>query len=106
MLAVVAASWGVSAAKHFGSYDAERVLHRPEELLARVEVAWSSPPPAGWTDAPLFLLHADERNVIVVAFAGSGWERRRPGVRSIRRDELREFVVTPASEVQPGGQYL
>jgi len=108
LLGLVSASWGLSAAKHFGSYDAERILHRPDELLARVELAWKGPPPAGWMDTTtLFLLHEDAETVVVVEFAAAkAWQRRSPRVRSIARGELRQLVISPPGGVQPGGPYL
>jgi hypothetical protein len=108
LLGIVAGSWGLSAAKHFGSYDAERILHRPEELLPRVELSWKGSPPAGWeTDRRLFLLHGDSQKVVVVEFIiGTGWERRTPRVTTIDLGELRHVVLLPRIAVQPGGQYL
>ena len=107
LLGIVAGSWGLSAAKHFGSYDAERILHRPQELLPRVELAWRGSPPQGWDAAePLFLFSEDGQIVVVVEFRGRGWERRTPRVRQILRSDLRQVVVSPQSEVQPGGQYF
>lgn len=108
LLGIVAGSWGLSAAKHFGSYDAERILHRPEELLPRVELSWKASPPAGWeAGRRLFLLHEDGQTVVVVEFTtGTGWERRAPRVHAIPRAELRHLVVSPRTAVQPGGQYL
>jgi len=108
VLGIVAGSWGLSAAKHFGSYDAERILHRPEELLPRVELSWKGLPPAGWeAGRHLFLLHGDSQTVVVVEFTtGTGWERRTPRVHTIGRGELRHVIVSPRTTVQPGGQYL
>ena len=108
LFAIVAGSWGLSAAKHFGSYDAERILHRPQQTLPRVELTWKGVPPTSWeAGGVLFLLHEDGQNVVVVEFiAGAGWERRTPRVHTVRRDELRHLVVSPRTSVQPGGQYL
>ena len=64
-------------------------------------------PPQGWDAAePLFLFSEDGQIVVVVDFRGSGWERRTPRVRQILRSDLRQVVVSPQSEVQPGGQYF
>jgi len=107
LFAIVIGSWGLSAAKHFGSYDAERILHLPEELLPRVELSWKGPPPGDWSEAPLYLLHEDTNRVVVVEFrAGERWKRRTPRVRSIPHPELRQVVVSPPGGVQPGGQFL
>ncbi|MCH7779629.1 MAG: hypothetical protein IH848_02180 [Acidobacteria bacterium] len=108
LLGMVTGSWGLSAAKHFGSYDAERILHRPDELLPRVELTWKESPPARWeAGGDLFLLHEDRLTLVVVEFtAGTGWERRMPRVHTIGRGELRHVVVSPRTAVQPGGQYL
>jgi hypothetical protein len=108
LLGIVAGSWGLSAAKHFGSYDAERILHRPQELLPRVELTWKGVPPASWeAGGVFFLLHEDEQNVVVVEFiSGAGWERHTPRVHTVSRGELRHIVVSPRSSIQPGGQYL
>ena len=105
---LVVGSWGLSAAKHFGSYDAERILHRPEELLPRVELSWKDPPPDSWdAGKPVFLLHEDSRVVVAVEFrSGTGWARRTPRIHTISRSELRQVVVAPRVTVQPGGQYL
>ncbi len=108
LLAVVVGSWGLSTAKHFGSYDAERILHRPEEVLPRVELSWKASPADVWeAGEPLFLLHEDREIVIVLEFtAGTGWQRRTPRTHTIARGELRHIAVTPRSAVQPGGQYF
>jgi hypothetical protein len=52
------------------------------------------------------LFSEDGQIVVVVEFSGSGWERRTPRVRQILRSDLRQVVVSPQSEVQPGGQYF
>jgi hypothetical protein len=107
LLAVVAGSWGLSAAKHLGSYDAERVLRGDQGLLPAVELTWKEQPPQPPGPATLFLLHETAETVIVVEFsAGPRWERRIPRVRLIPRSELRQLVISPPGGVQPGGQYL
>jgi len=44
---LVILAWSVSAAKHFGNYDAKRVLSDPAKYLSRVKLHYSSnaPPP-------------------------------------------------------------
>lgn len=106
LLALVVGSWGVSAAKHFGSYDAERILHRPDELLPRVALAWKGSPPAGWGPGPRHLLLERPGTVVVVELAeGPRWRRRTPLTRSIPRSEIRQLEVSPPRGVQPGGQW-
>ena len=104
LFGIVVGSWGLSAAKHLGSYDAERVLHRPVELLPGVELAWKGTPrnvEAGR------LLFSDARTVVVAVFPEvPPWNRGLPVVHMIPRDELALVSVSPATNVQPGGQYF
>ena len=108
LMGLLAGSWGISAAKHFGSYDAERVLHRPSELLPRVGLTWRVSAPPDWVPGErCFLLHADTGVVVVLEFDdGSPWARHRPTVHTIRRADLRHLVVSPDSTIQPGDQYF
>lgn len=108
LFGIVVGSWGLSAAKHFGSYDAERVLHRPRELLARIELTWKDPSAdvvAGGDD--LLLLFSGPRSIVVAAFRQApAWTRGRPVVHTISLDALERVAVFPATAVQPGGQYF
>ena len=108
LMVLLVGSWGISAAKHFGSYDAERILHRPTERLPRVSLTWRDPPPPDWVDGePLFLLHLDPARVVAVEFDQTPpWLRHRPVVHTMDRTDLRHFAVLSQTAVQPGGQYF
>jgi len=103
-------SWGVSSAKHFGAYDANRVLLDPERYLSQVRLELR--PGSTLPDAPgpadrLYLLAADAERLVV--WDPRGFDFARGGelrLLVVPRDEVRWFEARRPVGVQPGRQYL
>jgi hypothetical protein len=118
LFGIVIVSWGVSAAKHFGSYDANLALLSPSAQLARVEIRQrvrnetTDVSTDVTTDLPtdgrlLYLVHADRNRLIV--WDPSGFEYgRTPEVRTIvvRSDGVEWLEVRAGFQIQPGRMFL
>jgi hypothetical protein len=92
---IVLLSWGISTAKHSGSYDANRVVRDPS-LLPRVTIEGQP---------YSYLLHAGPRTLIL-------WDGQSPSedgelrTLEIPRDSQTRIERRKSFHVQPGGQYL
>ena len=102
---VLLVSWGISMAKHSGSFDAQQAMRRPTLHLARVQFSSSSEMPA--VSDRLFQLYAGPRTLVL-------WDAG--GFVYGRSTEVRTLVVPRSSvvwidarstfQLQPGGQYF
>ena len=95
---LLVASWGISAAKHFGSYDARRLLADPARWLQPISLDWRETP----TDslAGCYLLGVGEGQLLLLAPG--------PPRRVVRPDasQVRSWSVEAPRERQPGRQYF
>ena len=107
LLAIVLCSWGVSAAKHFGSFDANLVLRDPATHLSRVRLVTADRVPGLEPPAEAYLLHVNHESLVLWDPTGFDYGRSR---------DLRTFVVprrsvewveaTKSFSVQPGNRFL
>jgi hypothetical protein len=109
LFALIVFSWGISSAKHFGSYDANRAMLRTGQHLSLVRVALR---PGTRTELPssgdeLYLLHADRRSLIVWDRAGFVYGHSSElRILVIPRAEAEWFETRRAFEIQPSSQHF
>jgi hypothetical protein len=107
LLAIVLLSWAVSAAKHFGSYDANLVLRDPATHLSRLRLVLTDrasslePPP------DTYLLHANHQTLVLWDPAGFDYGHSRD-VRTliVPREAVEWIEATRSFDVQPGKRFL
>jgi hypothetical protein len=105
LAAIVLVSWGVSMAKHSGSFDAQQVMRRPGLHLSNVELSPSSELPT--TSGELFLLHTSPSSVLL--WDAGGFEfGRSTEVRTliVPRSSVVWIAVRRVFQLQLGGQLL
>ena len=95
---LLVASWGISAAKHFGSYDARRILADPDRWLQPISLEWRESPSDSLSGS--FLLGAGEGRLLLLDPG--------PPPRVVRPDagKIRSWSVEAPRERQPGRQYF
>ena len=107
LFAIVLFAWGISAAKHFGSYDANLAMLRPDDHLMQVTLYGQDGNEIGDPAATLYLIHAGPEWVIV-------WD---PGEFRYGISRVVRILSVPAKGVkrwegrrgfgvQPGGRFL
>lgn len=97
LFALIVVSWSLSAAKHFGSYDANRALRWPERHLTAITIHGDEP-----VKDRLFLLHANRDSLVL-------WDRQattEPRIVVVPRSEIDWLESTKEFSVQPGAQFL
>lgn len=98
---LVAASWAISAAKHFGSYDALRAMQAPDAYLSRVEIEGIAGEEGRW-----YLLAAGPDEVVLWRRPDAGAQADCVEVRVVPRESVPSLRLSRRRQVQPGGRYL
>jgi hypothetical protein len=113
LFVLVVAAWSISVAKHFGSFDANRAMLRPDSYFARVSLTMkasqaSAAPPDAPASTELYLVYANDRQLFVWDRAGFVFDRPRDTVRLlvIPRDEVSLIRMQKPHEVQPGALFF
>lgn len=105
LFVIVLASWSISTAKHFGSFDANLAMRDPSAHLTRVRLAPGSGIPAAANE--YFLLHANRDTLLLWdtgAFVyGESTELR---TLAVSRSTVEWVEATRRFAVQPGGRFL
>lgn len=101
LFALVAASWAISAAKHFGSYDALRAMRRPDAYLSRIDVEGATGLNGRW-----YLLAAGPDEIVLWHPPGPGEDPASVEVRILPRESVPSLRLSRRLQVQPGGRYL
>jgi len=102
--------WGISAAKHFGAYDANRALRRPDLHLSRISIPVKDLTRIGFADVnpeSLYLLAAPNRGLILWDLsANPSAEDGTIRTFVVPREDVSSFEIRRAAQVQPGSQYF
>jgi hypothetical protein len=109
LLAVVTFCWSLSAAKHFGSYDAQLALLAPDDHLLRVRIPDGASRVAGPAAGGerLYLLHSDENRLVLWDGAGFVYGSSAAlRIVIVSREALPWFEGRRALQLQPGSQFL
>jgi hypothetical protein len=101
LFCIALASWGISSAKHFGSFDAQQAMREPERFLSRARVDPAPEPRGEW-----FLIAADADRVVLWRRPGAGEGLDPVRVVVVPRSGIRSLELTRRHQVQPGDRYL
>lgn len=98
---LVIVSWTISAAKHFGSFDAQRALRDPDRFLSRVRVEPAPRPAGDW-----YLLASGSAEVVLWRRPESGESTDSVHVTILRRSDLEVLELQRRRQIQPGNQFF
>jgi hypothetical protein len=98
---LVVVSWTISAAKHFGSFDAQRALRDPDRFLSRVRVEPALRPAGDW-----YLIAAGAAEVVLWRRPAAGEPDDSVHVAVLRRSNLEAFELQRRGQIQPGNQFF
>ena len=102
LIVLAGASWGISAAKHFGSFDANLAISDPDRFMPRMRLERAAPFAAAGAGDELFLVTASRDSLFLLAPA-AGDEVR---VLVVPRTDAQRLESAVKHRVQPGSQFL
>jgi hypothetical protein len=104
---IVILAWSVSTAKHFGSFDANRVLRSPEKYLAKIRINPKESLPNWDASRKLHVLRTTEEFVILLDLSKSTIDKKKViNLVMVPKDAVSWVEGTFELQIQHGGQYL